>query len=258
MKTRTPYDRDDIKIGKNDCVLEVGPGHFPSHRANVLVEKFIDCNFHRSDDSKMYSHQDLIIASGEDMPFSDKEFDYVICCQVLEHSDNPEAFIKEHTRVARRGYMETPSFVGEMLFPKESHKWVILEIDGKIVMYEKTKIPTNFMPFFGNLFLDYLPYKSLAMRILMLTHGDIWTVRHEWKDDIEYIINPEDNYYKSFFTKPWTADMIKQIFPPQTTSEKILSVVKACMYILKSKIKQKLTQKQGMKLKRVSPELNNI
>ena len=29
MITRTPYDRDNLKIGKKDKVLEVGPGHSP-------------------------------------------------------------------------------------------------------------------------------------------------------------------------------------------------------------------------------------
>ena len=29
MITRNPYDRNDLKIGKKDRVLEVGPGHSP-------------------------------------------------------------------------------------------------------------------------------------------------------------------------------------------------------------------------------------
>lgn len=29
MITRTPYDRDNLKIGKKDKVLEVGPGTQP-------------------------------------------------------------------------------------------------------------------------------------------------------------------------------------------------------------------------------------
>ena len=39
MITRIPYDRDDLKIGKKDKVLEVGPGHNPTFRANVIVEQ---------------------------------------------------------------------------------------------------------------------------------------------------------------------------------------------------------------------------
>lgn len=50
MKTDSPYDRGDIHINKNDKVLEIGPGHNPTYRSNVIVEKFIDTNYHRCGD----------------------------------------------------------------------------------------------------------------------------------------------------------------------------------------------------------------
>ena len=45
MKTDSPYDRGDIHINKNDKVLEIGPGHNPTYRSNVIAEKFIDTNY---------------------------------------------------------------------------------------------------------------------------------------------------------------------------------------------------------------------
>ena len=89
MITRTPYDRDNLKIGKKDKVLEVGPGHSPTFRSNVLVDLFVDSNYHRCGNLKIYPHQQFINANGEALPFKDKEFDYVICNQVLEHAENP-------------------------------------------------------------------------------------------------------------------------------------------------------------------------
>ena len=53
MKTDSPYDRGDIHINKNDKVLEIGPGHNPTYRSNVIVEKFIDTNYHRCGDVKI-------------------------------------------------------------------------------------------------------------------------------------------------------------------------------------------------------------
>jgi len=138
MKTRTPYNRDDLKIGRRDKVVEIGPGHNPSFRSNVIVEKFVDTNYHRCGDVKIYPHQKFINADGENLPFKDNEFDYVICNQVLEHTENPEKFVAEQSRVAKRGYLETPSMIGEFLFPKESHKWIILDIDKKLVLFEKS------------------------------------------------------------------------------------------------------------------------
>lgn len=38
MKERNPIDRHDLRINKSDKVLEVGSGHNPTYRANVIVE----------------------------------------------------------------------------------------------------------------------------------------------------------------------------------------------------------------------------
>ena len=81
MKTRTPLDRSDLRIKKGDRVLEIGSGHNPSYRSNVIVEKFIDSNYHRSGNVKLYPHQTFVNADGACLPFRDKEFDYVICNQ---------------------------------------------------------------------------------------------------------------------------------------------------------------------------------
>ena len=53
MITRTPYDRDNLKRGKKDTVLEVGPGHSPTFRSNVLVDLFVDSNYHRCGNLKI-------------------------------------------------------------------------------------------------------------------------------------------------------------------------------------------------------------
>ena len=203
MKRRTPYDRDNLHIKKRDWVLEVGPGHNPSHRANVVTEKFTDQNYHRCGDMKIYPHQIFANADGENLPFKDKEFDYVICNQVLEHVENPEKFISEQCRVASRGYMETPSLLGEFLFPKKSHRWIILDIDNKLVLFEKSKMPDHYENNYGELFLNYLPYQSLIYKLLWFTEGDLMLNRYEWEEKIDFIVNPTDEYYLRFFTKRW-------------------------------------------------------
>lgn len=141
MKIRTPYTRDDLKIERKDNVLEVGSGHNPTYRSNVIVEKYIDNNAHRCGDVKIYPHQTFVNADGENLPFADNQFDYVICNQVLEHTEHPDVFVRELSRVAKRGYIETPSLIGEFLHPKQSHKWTILEIDGKLVFSKNQRWP---------------------------------------------------------------------------------------------------------------------
>lgn len=240
MKTRTPYDRDDLKIKKTDYVLEIGPGHNPSFQSNVLVEKFVDTNYHRCGDVKIYPHQTFMNADGENLPFKDKKFDYTICCQVLEHVDNPIRFITEQFRVSKKGYIETPSLIGELLFPKKSHKWVILEIDKKLVLYEKAKIPGNYLCDYGEMFLNYMPYQSVLYRLLWYTRGNIMNIKYEWKDNIEFIVNPQDEYYLSFFTKKWDRQMTEKIFPSQSISKDLWSTFKAGGYLSYSLLKEKV------------------
>ncbi len=232
MKTHTPYTRNELNIRRSDRVVEVGSGHNPTYRADVIVEKFIDNNYHRLSGVKIYPHQKFVNADGEHLPFSDDEFDYIICCHVLEHADDPVQFLKEQSRVAKRGYIETPSFLGEFLHPKQSHKWVILEIDGKLVLFEKEKMPA-YEHDYGTVFLNYIPYQSLAYKILQIVEPQFSANRYEWKDGIDFIVNPTDEYYRSFFTKPWTVEMTKKIFPPRSVIKEIYKLCVGIWHIVK-------------------------
>jgi hypothetical protein len=80
-------------------VLDVGSGHNPHKRANVLVDRFILNNFERSGQKiDMPEDKLLIQADGAALPFPSKIFDFVICSHVVEHIpiDELEAFCEEH------------------------------------------------------------------------------------------------------------------------------------------------------------------
>jgi ubiquinone/menaquinone biosynthesis C-methylase UbiE len=48
-------------------------------------------------------------ASAYELPFADGEFDLVICCEVLEHLDDPDRGLREVARVSRRAViLSTP------------------------------------------------------------------------------------------------------------------------------------------------------
>ena len=53
------------------------------------------------------------------------------------------------------------SLLGEWLFLKKSHRWVVLNIGDKLVLYDKRRVPGNYANDYGELFLNYLPYQSL-------------------------------------------------------------------------------------------------
>ena len=209
MKVRNPRSRQDLHIKKTDRVLEVGGGHRPHPRANVVVDKFTDSNFHRSGDLKVLKNQTFLEADGENLPFKDKEFDYVICSHVLEHVENPEKFLAEQFRVAKRGYIETPSLIGEVLYARESHKWIIQEFNDITYLVDKKKI--NF--FYGYdlvaLVQGYLPTNSIGFKIMERTHPNLFTNRVEWEGDFKYVVNTEDPEILKYFTACLFAECIK-------------------------------------------------
>jgi len=212
MKTRNPRSRYHLSVKRSDKVLEVGGGHNPHPRSNMVVDKFIESNYHRHSGIKVLKNQQFMQADGENMPFKDNEYDYVISNQVLEHTENPQAFVNEISRVGKRGYIEVPSLIGEYLFPKESHRWVILEIENKLVLVEKAKIWPEKSMDFGLLFLTWLPKYSAGYKILMNTHPNFMTIRYEWKDSIEIVVNPTEEKYMKYFTEAWNEDMINEFF----------------------------------------------
>lgn len=234
MKIRNPRNRQDLRINKNDNVLEVGGGHNPHPRSNVVVDKFTDTNYHRSGDIKVLKNQTFLQADGENLPFKDKEFDYVICCQVLEHVENPEKFLAEQFRVSKRGFMETPSLLGEYLFPRESHKWIIHEMNDITYLVDKKKINFTYGLDLGELIQDYLPTQSIGFKILERTHPNIITNRVEWEGDFKYVVDPTDPEILKYFSGKWKMDWADAFFPRKTKMQEFKDASRAFYDITRS------------------------
>ncbi|HKK62210.1 MAG TPA: methyltransferase domain-containing protein [Bacteroidales bacterium] len=253
MKTSNPKNRYSLSIGKFDKVLEVGGGHNPHPRSNVVVDKFITSNYHRQSDLIVYRHQQFINADGENLPFANDQFDYVICNQVLEHVEDPVSFLNEQSRVAKRGYIETPSLIGEYLFPKKSHKWLILELDNKLIMVDKEKYWFSTEIDFGFLFLTWLQKTSLAYKLLTSTRPDIMTTRHEWEGEIDYIINPGKEEYLKYFKGYWDEKMVKQFFPETSLRQEIKAVMLAFISLIRGKLRTQRTSASAAGIPRFAP-----
>jgi SAM-dependent methyltransferase len=244
MKVRNPKSRSDLKISKSDYVLEVGGGHNPHPRSNVVCDKFIDTNYHRSGDIKVRKDQKFLQADGENLPFKDKEFDYVICNQVLEHVDNPAKFMDEQMRVSKRGYLEAPSLFGEYLFPKESHRWLILEINNKVVIVEKAKFFRSLSFDFGDVFLHHLPTISIPYKMLIRSYPELFNVAIEWDNNFEYLVEPSEQEYLKYFNEYWDAKMISSQLRPRSKSAELLNAFQTFTGVFSDYFKNMLAGKK--------------
>ena len=173
-----------MNLQPSDFILEIGSGHNPKIRSDVLCDKFIDDDTQRG--GKIVADRPVVEADGQFLPFADASFDYVICSHVLEHVENPELLISELMRVASRGYIETPSEISERLYGWEYHNWVINLIDGKLIIQKNlTNNP------FGQLF-HTLAARDRNFSKFHAAHHDIFLVKYEWAGKIDYKILPPD------------------------------------------------------------------
>jgi len=243
MKIRNPKDRMDVDIKRSDRVLEVGGGHDPHPRSNLVVDKYTDSNFHRVADLKVLKHQEFLSADGENLPFKDQEFDYVICCHVLEHVENPHRFLAEQFRVARRGYIETPSLLGEYLTPKDSHKWILHEHKGVLYLVDKKKINFHYGYDLCEIFHDYLPKHSIGFKIVERTYPNLMTVRIEWEKDFPFVVDPTDPEILQYFSGKWKGDWAQDFFPPKTYWQEMKDASAAMWDITRSAFRSKVLKK---------------
>ena len=131
-------------IKKDDLVLDVGSGDKPHWRADVIVDKFPDDNRQRISGKILIDKRKIFInADVENLPFKDKSFDFVFCSHLLEHVGDLDKAIAEITRVGKRGYLEVPSAVLEILQPFKTHLW-LCNYDGKTLIFTQKENQPDF------------------------------------------------------------------------------------------------------------------
>jgi glycosyltransferase involved in cell wall biosynthesis len=145
----------NIIISPEWKVLDVGSGHQPNRRANVLLEKYRNETIHRTIQKIVIPiDKYMVIADAHFIPFKDKSFDYIIASHIAEHVDNPVKFCNELQRVSLRGYLETPGPLTEIMMPTKSHKWVVKKVGNKLIFrdngYKKPLSDTFFRIFYLN------------------------------------------------------------------------------------------------------------
>jgi len=151
-----------IPFAADWLVLDVGSGHNPNPRSDVLADRFVWDDAERSGQKiRLPDDNKFVQADGAALPFADHSFDFVICSHVLEHvpSDSLDAFCRELNRVAKAGYIETPSKWAEILRHAPNHRWFASVRQG-VLTFEP--IAAGYpLGWFGKLFFSLYFYRNI-------------------------------------------------------------------------------------------------
>ena len=129
----------DFGIKPGETVLDMGSGHIPfplaTHLADISVS---DGSIGRAGAAFKYLNgREVYECSVESTPFADKQFDFVYCSHVLEHSTDPVKACTELMRIAKRGYIETPTRGKDVFLAsaKPSNHTSAVELRGEVLTF---------------------------------------------------------------------------------------------------------------------------
>jgi glycosyltransferase involved in cell wall biosynthesis len=185
-------------------VLDVGSGHQPFRRANVIMERYLEPTIHRTNQSvPIPPDKDMIVADALSMPYKSKSFNFLVASHIAEHVDDPLIFCNELMRVSQKGYIETPGPLTEFMMPTNSHKWVVKKKDNKLTFisnpYTKPFSPLFFSIFYLNRegYSDKTLYsKNPLLKMINLILITSWKYIPgaysilRWEDKFEVEVNP--------------------------------------------------------------------
>jgi len=186
---RTTLNSINNILSKNSNwkILDVGCGY----RANKFATVISDVQ----DLSGYYNNRNFIRVSSKELPFKNKEFDFVIASHVIEHVEDFEFFIKELERVSNKGYIELPTRLGDNIVfeNKSDHIWWFKfnDHEDKIIASKKKQFIDPFITVSMAKLLEKMFRESLVMELYWEN-----TINYEFDIKLE-----KENFEKISFFK---------------------------------------------------------
>lgn len=144
------------RIGPEDLVLDVGGWARCFNRADYVIDKF-PCETRgvrygdrlglhaQGGETERFSSATWVardLCNREPWPFPDQFFDFCTCSHTLEDLRDPIWVCSEMRRVAKAGYIETPSMAFELTRGREanvpvglSHHFWVVEVEGSTITF---------------------------------------------------------------------------------------------------------------------------
>ena len=179
-RTTINFVNDTLSKNTDWKILDVGCGYSANKYASVIADI--------QDLSGFYKERKFIKIKEKNLPFKDKEFDFVVASHVIEHVEDFEFFIRELERISSKGYLELPSRLGDNLVFENvnDHIWWFSfdDVNNMLVASKKNQLIDPFISvstsrnFFEKIFRE-----SLVIELA-------------WEEKIEYIIDNRIRYDK--------------------------------------------------------------
>ena len=186
-RTSIAHVNSILEKNLNWKILDIGCGYRANKNASVIADI--------QDFSDFYKEKKFIQIQGKNLPFEDKEFDFVIASHVIEHIEDFEFFIKELERISSQGYIELPTRLGDNLVfeNKTDHIWWFLydDVTNKLIASKRNQIIEPFITV------------SIA-KLFEKIFRESFVIELTWEKKIDYEIDnsiKQDNAEKISFFK---------------------------------------------------------
>ena len=179
-RTNKKFVEDYLSKKKDWKILDIGCGYTANKYSNHVADT--------QDFSHLYKDKKFTLIKDKKLPFSDKEFNFVIASHVLEHVEEIEFFIKELERVANSGYIEVPTRLEDNLVDvnEKAHIWWINfdDINNSLLITKRKQVVEPFLSVSTVQNLRKFFRDSLVTEIF-------------WENKIDYLFSANNNQFEN-------------------------------------------------------------
>jgi len=167
---------------RSPLCLDVGSGARPFPYADILCDLYLTATPQRDMKELETQGKPFVLCDAQFLPFRTQAFDFVTCYYLLEHVDNPKKIFAELKRVAKHGYIQSPSwFNEEIMYGEPVHKWIVIVKNGRPLYKPVCKSLRPMLPF------DYIFHK-IYQRFFF------WQVIHAILDELFNLFTTRYNF----------------------------------------------------------------